>query len=171
MDTISRENNSMLPVGSIVLGVVALLLGGLALVQASQAKKAINEQMPKIEKIDAIETQAGAAAQSADKANRDLKSVAEQTQSTFTQVSNLLANMQGSITKLEEAAKKPAVAAAKKGGPVVAGPDEYVIKKGDYGAKIAKAQGVSYADLVAVNPGTDLAKVQIGQKIKLPAKK
>ena len=30
MDTISRENNSMLPVGAIIVGVIALLLGGYA---------------------------------------------------------------------------------------------------------------------------------------------
>ena len=59
----------------------------------------------------------------------------------------------------------------KGGGPVVAGPGEYVVKAGDGGAKIAKANGVSLSDLQAVNPGVEWTKLKPGQKVKLPAKK
>ena len=65
------------------------------------------------------------------------------------------------------------VAANKKGGesgPAVAGPGEYVVKSGDGGAKIAKANGVSISDLVAVNPGVDWTKLKVGQKVQLPKK-
>jgi len=60
-----------------------------------------------------------------------------------------LANQRAAITKLEEAAKKPVVVPGKKGGgePAVAGPGEYVVKGGDTGAKIARANGVNLADL------------------------
>lgn len=174
MDTISRENNSMLPVGSIILGVVALLLGGFALVQASKANKLLTEQQAKIDRIESVEQQVAAANQNFEQARRDTKSLEQQTQNAFNQVSNILAEMRTSVTKLEDAAKKPAVAAStKKGGgaPAVPGPDEYVIKKGDYPAKIAKELGISSADIVAVNPGVNWNKLAIGSKIKLPAKK
>ena len=42
MDTISRENNSsMLPVGGIVIGVLALLIGGYAAISLSKVNKAL----------------------------------------------------------------------------------------------------------------------------------
>ena len=49
-------------------------------------------------------------------------------------------------------------------------PDEHIVAGGDTGAKIARAKGVSLADLQAVNPGVDWAKLKVGQKIKLPKK-
>jgi len=172
MDTISRENNSMLPVGSIIVGVVALLLGVVALVQAQKANKFVNDHSAAIDKIETIEQQATNAQTAAEKGARDLKQLNEQTQNAFNTVSSVIANLQGSVTKLEEAQKKPV--ASKKGGskePAVAGPDEYIVKSGDSGMKIAKANGVSLADLKAVNPNVNWSKLAAGQKIKLPAKK
>lgn len=177
MDTISRENNSMLPVGSIIVGVVALLLGGFALVQASKANKILADHQAKIDKIDDIDQKATQAASAADKNARDVKQLTDQTQNAFTTVSGVISNLQASVTKLEEAAKKPAPAAGKKGAAgggastAVAGPDEYIVKSGDSGMKIAKANGVSLADLKAVNPDVNWGKLHVGQKIKLPAKK
>jgi LysM repeat protein len=171
MDTISRENNSMLPVGSVIVGVVALLLGVVALVQAQKANKLLAEHQTKIDKIDSIEQQATNAQSAAEKGARDLKQLNEQTQNAFNTVSSVIANLQGSVTKLEEAQKKPAV--GKKGSrePAVAGPDEYIIKGGDTATKIAKSHGVSVADLKSVNPEVNWGKLSVGTKIKLPAKK
>ncbi len=173
MDTISRENNSMLPVGSIIVGVVALLLGGFALLQVSKANKVLAEHQTKIDKIDAIEQQAQNAQSAAEKGARDLKQLNEQTQNAFNTVSSVIANLQGSVTKMEESIKKPAVA-SKKGGaskePVVAGEGEYIVKAGDSGMKIAKANGVSLADLKAVNPEVNWNKLHTGEKINLPKK-
>jgi len=172
MDTISRENNSMLPVGSIIVGVVALLLGVVALVQAQKANKFVTDHQAQIEKIEAIEQQATSAQTAAEKGARDLKQLNEQTQNAFNTVSSVIANLQGSVTKLEEAQKKPAVTGKKgKGEPAVAGPDEYIVKAGDTPTKIAKAHGVSVADLKSVNPSVNWAKLGVGSKIKLPAKK
>ncbi|HVU34541.1 MAG TPA: LysM domain-containing protein [Opitutaceae bacterium] len=173
MDTISRENTSMLPVGSIIVGVVALLLGGFALLQASKANKALADQQTKIDKIDTIEQAANNASAASDQNKKDIKTLQDQTQAAFNQVGGVLGELRTSVTKLEDAAKKPAAVAGKKGskGPVVAGPDEYVVKGGDSGAKIARAHGVSLSELQQVNPGVNWNKLKIGEKIKLPAKK
>ena len=176
MDTISRENNSsMLPVGGIIVGVIALLLGGYSAITLSKVNRAIADQQAKIDKIDSIEGQAGTAAAAAEKAGKDVQALTRSTQDAFNQVGGELGNLRTGLTKLEEAAKKPAPAPAangKKGGePAVAGPGEYVIKPGDTFAKIARAQGVSPNDLAAVNPGVSSSSLKIGQKIKLPAKK
>jgi LysM repeat protein len=176
MDTISRENNSMLPVGGIIVGVIALLLGGYSAITLSKVNRALADAQPKIDKIDAIEAQAAnaaAAVSSADKAAKDIQALTRSTQDAFNQVGGELGNLRAGLTKLEEAAKKPApspVAGAKKGEAPVAGPGEYVIKPGDSFAKIARAQGVSINDIAAVNPGVSSSSLKIGQKIKLPKK-
>lgn len=174
MDTISRENNSMLPVGGIIVGVIALLLGGYSAITLSKVNRTLAEHQPKIDKVDAVESQATSAAAAADKSAKEYQGLRTSTQEAFNQVGAELGNLRASITKLEEAAKKPAPVAEKGkkgGGPVVAGPGEYVVKAGDGGTKIAKAHGVSVADLQAVNPGVNWSKLSVGQKIKLPAKK
>jgi uncharacterized protein YoxC len=51
MDTISRENNSMLPVGAIIVGVIALLLGGYAAITLSKVNKTLAEQEGKLAKV------------------------------------------------------------------------------------------------------------------------
>ena len=173
MDTISRENNSMLPVAAVIVGVLALLVGCYAAIKASSLQKTVVTHEEKIGKIDGIESQVGSAAASADKASRDINSLNRSTQEAFNTVAASLGNIQASITKIEESAKKPAAAAATKGAahePAVAGPGEYVIKGGDTFAKIARAQGVSITDLQTVNPGVDSSKLKVGQKIKLPKK-
>lgn len=173
MDTISRENNSsMLPVGGIIVGVIGLLLGVFALVQASKANKAVADNQPKIDKIESIEQQAGSAAASSEKVSRELAVRMREVQDGFNTIGPALASLQASVTKLEEAQKRPApTAKAGSSGPAVAGPGEYVIKPGDSFAKIGRAQGVSIADIQAVNPGVESSNLKVGQKIKLPQKR
>ncbi|HEY9247523.1 MAG TPA: LysM domain-containing protein [Rariglobus sp.] len=173
MDTISRENNSYLPVAGIIVGVLALVLSGVALAKISSAKKEISAQVEPLSlKIDEAEGQARNAAAAADKASGSINKLASDTQSAFTQVAQELGNIRGEITKVQEAKVAPKPAKGDKAaGPAVAGPDEYVIKSGDTFAKIARAHGVTLADVQAVNPGIDAGKLKVGQKIKLPAKK
>ena len=172
MDTISRENNSMLPVGGIIVGVVALLLGGYAAMSLSKVNKTLAAQEEKVAKVDAIEAQVASAAAAADKASKDLAGLTRSTQDAFNQVGGELAKQSAAITKLEESAKKPVAAAGKKGSgePAVAGSGEYVVKAGDTGTKIAKANGVNHADLLSVNPGVNWTKLKVGDKVKLPKK-
>jgi LysM repeat protein len=170
MDTISRENNSMLPVGGIIVGVIGLLLGGYATISLSKVNKTLADHQVKIDKVDAIEATAGSAASTADKAKSDIAALQRSTQTAFDTVGPALASLREDITKIQEAAKKPAASKRGSGEPVVAGPGEYVIKAGDTFAKIARANGCSPADVAAVNPGVDSSKLKIGQKIKLPKK-
>lgn len=176
MDTISRENNSMLPVGGIIVGVIALLLGGYSAISLSKVNRALADYQPKIEKIDSVESQAASAAAAADKMGREYQGLRTSTQEAFNQVGAELGNLRGAVTKLEEAAKKPAPAPTaekgKKGGDTVtAGPGEYVVKPGDTGMKIAGNAKVSVSDLQAVNPGVNWNRLHVGQKLKLPDRK
>ena len=173
MDTISRENNSMLPIGGIIVGLVGVILGGLALAQASKANKAVADHQPKIEKIDGLEAAASGAAASTERAAKEVRELRNSTQEAFNAVGGKLGEFQTSITKLEDSMKKPVVAdkAGKKSGPAVAGPGEYIVKAGDGGTKIARTLGVSVQDLQAVNPGVNWNKLSVGQKLKVPSKK
>jgi LysM repeat protein len=172
MDTISRENNSMLPVGGIIVGVIGLLLGGYSAISLSKVNKQLADHQVKVDKVDAVEAQATAASAAADKAKSDIANLQRSTQTAFDTVGPALASLREDITKMQESMKKPAPAAGKKGSgePAVAGPGEYIVKAGDGGAKIARANGVSLADLQTVNPGVDWTKLHPGQKLKLPKK-
>ena len=171
MDTISRENNSMLPVAGVIVGVLALLFGGYAAIKVSSLGKTIAEHQVKVDKVEGLEATLGSTAQTAEKAKADVNALSKSTQDAVNQIAADLGGIHASLTKMEDVMKKPAPAAGKAaGGPVVAGPGEYVIKPQDSFAKIARAHGVSQADIAAVNPGVDSSKLKVGQKIKLPKK-
>ncbi len=170
MDTISRENNSVLPIAGVIAGVLGVLLGGIALIQLSKLKAQVAEQEAKVALIDGIKATADAAATKAElKGNVD--SIVHQTQEGFNTVTKQSADLAERVTKIEENLKKPAPAPGKGGGAVVAGPGEYVVKQGDVsGAKIARDHGVALADLIKVNPGVNWSKLHPGMKVKLPVK-
>jgi LysM repeat protein len=170
MDTISRENNSMLPMGGVIIGVVALVLGGYSVVALSKVKATLAQQADKVAKIDDIANQVAAAAQTSDKAARDITTLQNSTQAAVNQLGTELATLDEKVKHIEEshvakAAKGP------KGEPAVAGPGEYIVKPGDTGAKIARANGCTLSDLTSVNAGVSWTHLKVGEKLKLPEKK
>lgn len=161
----------MLPVGGIIVGVIGLLLGGYSAIKLSSVNRTLAAHEEKMARFDTLESQVSTASAASEKATRDLGALTRSTQDAFNQVGAELGNLRGSITKLEESAKAAPVKAAKAGGaPAVAGPDEYIVKSGDTGAKIARAQGVALSDLLSVNPDVNWNRLAVGQKIKLPKK-
>jgi len=174
MDTISRENTSYLPLAGVVVGVLALVLAAIALAKASSASKTANEHAAQVAKIETIENELRTATAGSEKAGRDITALRNSMQGAFDQVALELGNVKGELAKIQEAAKAPraaaAAAASKSAGPVVAGPDEYIVKSNDSGAKIARSHGVSLADLMAVNPGVNWNRIKPGDKLKLPKK-
>lgn len=145
-----------------------------ALAKISSVKKEVSAQVePLALRIDEAEAQSRNAVAAADKAGSGIGSLQRSTQDAFTQVAQELGNIRGEITKVQETrvAPRPAGNAGAAAGPVTAGPGEYVVKSGDTGYKIATANGVSVADLQAVNPGVSWTSLKVGQKLKLPAKK
>ena len=176
MDTISRENNSYLPVAGVIVGVLALILSGVALAKVSSAKKEISASVqaeigPRLDEVSTEARNAGTAAEGARGASNKL---ASEVNTAFQQVATEIGSIRGELVKIQETKTVKAAPGAAAGGskePAVAGPGEYVIKAGDTGAKISRSQGVSLGDLQTVNPGTNWTALKVGQKIKLPAKK
>jgi LysM repeat protein len=161
MDTISsRENSNILPVAGVIIGVIALLLSIIAFVKVNSANTKIAAHD---EKFTAMDAQLSTASASAEQAK---------TQDAVTQLSGMIGETNGRLAKLEEAQKARPAASAKGASkePAVAGPGEYVVKKGDTGASIARANGTSLTDMQSVNPGVNWNKLAVGQKVKLPKK-
>jgi LysM repeat protein len=171
MDTISRENNSMLPIGGVIIGVVALVIGGYAAVSLTKVKGILNAQADKVARIDDIATQVASASAASDKAARDITTLQNSMQAAVNQLGTELATLDEKIKHIEESHVAKAAKGGKGGAPAVAGPGEYIVKAGDTGSKIARANGCSLADLKSVNPSTDWTKLRPGDKLKLPEKK
>ena len=161
----------MLPLGGIIVGVVALLLGGYAAFSIPKIKTELAAHDDKLSHLDDIASQASAASSKADSVGAKLDSVAKQTNDAFQGVGAALGDMKAQIAKLEEAQKRPARGARGAASTAVAGPGEYIVKHGDTSGRIARANGVSREDLLAVNPGVDWKHLKVGQKLKLPDKK
>jgi LysM repeat protein len=174
MDTISRENNSFLPLAGVIAGALAFLLAIVALFKLSAAGKEIVALKEDVNsRIMSMESQVSSAASSAQTAESSLRQLRNETNTAFQTVANELGSVRGEIAKVQESLTKPKAATAAGGAakaPAVAGPDEYIVKSGDSGMKIARANGVSIADLQAVNPGINWNRLKVGDKLKLPKK-
>ncbi len=160
----------MLPVAGVVLGAVALIVGGYSAVSLSKVKQTLAAQADNVAKIPDIAAQASAAGAGADKAARDITTLQNSMQAAVNQLGTEIATLDEKVKHLEEthvakAGKGP------KGEPAVAGPGEYIVKGGDTGSKIARANGCSLTDLKSVNPGVNWSKLRVGDKLKLPEKK
>jgi hypothetical protein len=171
MDTISRENNSMLPAVAVAVGAVALLLAAYSAISLSKINRTVAAHEEKLSHLDDIASQASAASSKADSAMAAIKADHDATQKAFTDVASYMGTMQGKIDELEKSHKAaPAARGGSHAGPAVAGPGEYVVKPGDSLARIARANGVTLADLQSVNPGVESKHLKVGQKLKLPEK-
>lgn len=171
MDTISRENNSMLPIGGVIIGVVALIVGGYAAVTLSGVKRTLNAQADKVARIDDIASQVASASAASDKAARDITTLQNSMQAAVNQLGTELATLDEKVKHIEEAHVARAARGGKGGAPAVAAPGEYIVKPGDTGARIARANGCSLADLTSVNPGVSWTHLKVGETLKLPEKK
>ena len=162
----------MLPIGGVIIGVVALIIGGYAAVSLTKVKSTLAMQADKVARIDDIATQVASASAASDKAARDITTLQNSMQAAVNQLGTELATLDEKIKHMEEAHVAHVAKGAKGGGaPAVAGPGEYIVKSGDTGSKIARANGCTVADLKAVNPGADWTHLKVGDKLKLPEKK
>lgn len=166
----------MLPAAGVILGVIALILSAVAMVKISTANRQIAELKDSMTKVDALEgevrnatTSAEQAKAAADSASRGVSSLQSSANTAFSSVAEQITALRNDLDKIH--APKAAGAKGEKAAPPVAGEGEYIVKSGDTGRKIATANGVSVADLKAVNPGVNWNGLKVGQKIKLPQKK
>lgn len=165
----------MLPVGGVIVGIVALVIAGYAAVGLSKVKTNVLALDEKVAKIDEVASQTNAATAMAEKAAKDIVTLTNSTQSAVTQIAGDLGTIHDQIKHLQEPPKILPAAHGRAGRgaheTAVAGPGEYIVKAGDTGHKIAVSLGVSITDLKEVNPSVNWTKLKIGDKIKVPDKK
>lgn len=161
-----------MPLAGVILGVIALLLGIFTMVKANKTEKTVTAQAEEIAKISSLENEVRA---SSAKTETDLKNLRDGIQNALNQVGTEIGALRDKVTKMEEAAKKPAPASAKggaKGGPAATGvrnaDGTYTIAAGDNLSKIARKFGTSVDAIEAENPGVNSNNLKIGQKIRLP---
>lgn len=153
--------------------VLALILAIVALVKLSSLQKTVTAQGDEVAKIATIENEVRSAAA---KTDTDMKNLRDGVQNALNQVGTEIGSLRAQVTKLEEAAKKPAPAAAAggKGGAVATGTVDangnYTVASGDTLSKIARKFGVKVDALEAENPGLDARSLKVGHKIKIPRK-
>lgn len=172
MDTLSRDSNSsgsILPLVGVIAGGLALVLSIVALVKLSTLQKSVVAHDEAIAKIPSIEQSVSAVSA---KADNDLKNLSRGFQGALDEVGKAIGEINGKITRIEEAMKKPAPAA--KGGAAAAptgvlnADGTYTIASGDTLSKIARKFGVRTDAIEAENPGLNPARLLPGQKIRIP---
>ena len=174
----SGENKLPLYVsfGAILLAVVALLFAFKARSEAKTAGDTAAAQKTAIEQVNSsVESVRTGSARQSDVAavQNDLTTLRNETSASITQIGEAFKKQNEVIGKLVSGRTHGDTVATKPGAKpeAVAAAGEYIVKSGDTGFKIAKANGVSTKALEAANPGVNFTKLKVGQKIKLPEKK
>jgi LysM repeat protein len=161
---------------AIAIGGIGLLIGVFGMVKATKLEKIVATQGEELLKIDTVR---GEVQTLSTKVDNDVKTLRDGVQSVLAQVGTEIGGMHAQITKLEEAAKKPAPVAGPgkggKGGAAVAtgtvdANGNYTVGPGDTISKIAKKFATKADSIEAENPGLNPAKLRVGQKIKIPKK-
>jgi LysM repeat protein len=156
----------------VIAGGLALVLSIVALVKLSTLQKTVAAQGDEVAKIATIEAEVRSAAA---KSETDIKGIRTGIQGALDQVGAEIGTINGKITKIEEAMKKPAPAAGGKGGGgavtgTVDANGNYSVAPGDTLSKIAKKFALKPDAILADNPGLEATKMKVGQKIKIPKK-
>ena len=163
-----------MPIAGLIAAGIAIIISIVALVQLKKVNAALATQGDELAKIATIENEVRSATA---KSEGDLKVLRDGVQNALNQVGQEMVSLRDKLAKVEEAAKKPAPAAApattKTGStPAPTGvrnaDGTYTIAAGDTLAKVAKKFGVSLDAILAENPGIEPSRLRIGQKIRLP---
>ncbi|GAB5559490.1 MAG: hypothetical protein SynsKO_11370 [Synoicihabitans sp.] len=178
MDTISSDNNdsfSYLPVLALIIGLIAGVLGGVALAKVSNIDKSLSEQSAVADRVDTLEAELRKASTAAEQATNRINKVANETNVAFKQFSDAFTELRGSVEEMQKAPPPVVVASGPSGGSdagsdsapaAVAG--QYVVKSGDTGSRIARNAGVSLTALLNANPGVNWNRLAVGQVINIP---
>ncbi len=179
MDTISSDNNesfSYLPVLALIIGLIAGVLGGVALAKVSNINKTLTDQSALADRIDALETELRKTSTSSEEATKRINKVAADTNAAFKQFSEAFTTLRTDFEEARTAPAPVAAAAPSSGGgsdpaPAPAGvASQYTVRGGDTGSKIARNAGVSLSALLNANPGVDWNRLGVGQVINIPAR-
>lgn len=177
MDTISSDNNesfSYLPILALIVGLIAGVLGGVALAKVSNVNKSLSEQSAVADRVDALEAELRKTSTSAEQATARINKVAGETNTAFKQFSDAFNDLRSSVEEMQKApppvqvaSSAPSSSSSSSDAPVAAA-GQYVVKGGDTGSKIAREAGVSLSALLNANPGVNWNRLGVGQVLVIP---
>jgi LysM repeat protein len=181
MDTISSDNNesfSYLPLLALIIGLIAGILGGVALAKVSNINKTLTDQSALADRIDAFETELRKTSTASEQSTQRINKVAADTNAAFKQFSDAFAALRTDFEAMQTAPAPAQVAAAPSTAPSGGSSDaapagaagQYTVRSGDTGSKIAREAGVSLGALLNANPGVDWNRLGVGQVINIPAR-
>jgi len=180
MDTISSENNesfSYLPILALIIGLIAGVLGGVALAKVSNLSKTLTDQSALVDRIDALETQLRQTSTSTQQATDRINKVANDTNTAFKRVSEAFDGLRSEFEDMKSGPAPTVVATAPPNtssggsdgsGGSAAPAGTYTVRGGDTGSKIAREAGVSLTALLNANPGVDWNRLRVGQVLNIP---
>ena len=180
MDTISSDNNdsfSYLPILALIVGLIAGVLGGVALAKVSNINQSLSEQSAVADRVDALETELRKTSTSAEQATARINKVASETNAAFKQFSDAFGELRTSVEEMHasptavQTASTSSSEGSSAGGAssapaAVAG--QYTVKGGDTGSKIAREAGISLNALLNANPGVNWNRLSVGQVLNIP---
>lgn len=185
------DNSSSSKTGSylvIVVGFVAVIAFVLAIVSFTKVNK-LSAQLGGVpvsdlaQRIDQVEQTAKAASTAANESKTRFTGLSTDTQRAFDQVTSEFSSLRTTVNRLttdmqalssgSSSAPRPSSGGATTGtaGPApgsLSADGVYVIKSGDTLAKIGAEFGVSWQEIMRVNPGVNPNRLRIGQEILIP---
>lgn len=177
MDTISSDNNesfSYLPILALIVGLIAGVLGGVALAKVSNINQSLSEQSAVADRVDALETELRKTSTSAEQATARINKVAGETNTAFKQFSDAFTELRTTVEELhaepapaQVANTAPAPSSSGAAAPATAA-GTYTVKGGDTGSKIARNAGISLNALMRANPNVDWNRMGVGQVLNIP---
>jgi len=162
--------------GAIAVAVIALLFAFKARSEAKTAGEALKELKDNVAVVQSsVDAKLAGVAKVADvdTVRNEVTQLKTETANSITQIGDAF-KQQNAVIKGLVGTRTHGTAAPAPGGTSaapVAAAGEYIVKAGDTGFKIARANGVTTKALEAANPGVSFTKLKVGQKIKLPEKK
>ena len=178
MDTISSDNNdsfSYLPILALIVGLIAGVLGGVALAKVSNINQSLSEQSAVADRVDALETELRKTSTSAVEATARINKVAGETNAAVKSFSDAFTELRTSVEEMhpqpapaqQVANSAPAESSSGSSAPATAA-GTYTVKGGDTGSKIARNAGISLNALLNANPGVNWNRIGIGQVLNIP---
>jgi LysM repeat protein len=182
------DNSSSSKTGSylvIVVGFVAVIAFVLAIVSFTKVNK-LSAQLGEVpvsdlaQRVDQVEQTAKAASTAANESKTRFTGLSTDTQRAFDQVTSEFSSLRTTVNRLttdmqamSDGSPRPSSSGPSVGpsGPApgsLSADGVYVIKSGDTLAKIGAEFGVSWQEIMRVNPGVNPNRLRIGQEILIP---
>lgn len=175
--TTTTNTYAIAPFVPIAVALVGVILGATALFISLSGKKGTEVSAEGLEPVSAlqarlsqVEMQVVQLSDTSSNNTEEIRSMGDQVQKALNEASRTIAQLQAQITA-GATTKTPVSPQSKPVASASTSYKNYSIQSGDTFSKIAQNYGISTQTLLALNPGVDPKRLQVGQGIKVPDSK